>query len=116
MRYNPSGDECPPNAVRPQGTGPTLARYREWKKRDVAIGQQWPLGHGDRENRKTIQLFAVLDAICYRRIALKVSDAGRAEDLLRIGPRQAFDYRKVGNPVTPKQKARKLLSRLKHKV
>ncbi|MCO6386003.1 hypothetical protein [Aliihoeflea sp. 40Bstr573] len=93
-----------------------MARYREWKKRDVAIGQQWPLGHGDRENRKTIQLIAVPDAICHRRIALKVSDAERAEDLLRMAGDKRLTYRMVRKPVTPKQKARKLLSRLKHKV
>lgn len=48
-----------------------------------------------------------------RRAALKISDAERATDLLRMGRDKRLSYRRSVKLVTPKQKARRLLNKRK---
>lgn len=48
-----------------------------------------------------------------RRTALKISDAERAEDLLRMARDKRLTYRRMVKPITLKQKARRLLWEIK---
>jgi hypothetical protein len=80
-----------------EGRG-SVRRWREWKE----------LCEADAHLHRHL---AVFDFRHNRRAALKISDAERAEDLLRQARNKRLTYRGLVKAVTPKQNARKILSK-----